>query len=186
MMKNGKTYDIGVAVLSLLLFLMSMNFIVHHLKLWKPKVTGPGEEVFVQVSGDVVCPGVYGSQHPFMLKDLLYRAKGLVSGKGESQLPQDTLCYTGTRVEVRDNASQARIHIGKMPPYYKTTLGIPISINEETADGFTSVPGIGPKMAQEIVRERNRRGGFESLEDLLTVPGVGPLRYLQIKPWLTL
>ena len=185
-MKSGKTYDIGVGVLSLLLFLISINLIVDSFDLWKPEVTHFGEEVFVQVSGDVVCPGVYGSHHPLLLRDLVCRANGLISGKEETQFPQNALCHTGTSVEVMDNIGVPRIRMGKMPAFYRTTLGIPISINGETADGLTSVPGIGPKMAQKIIRERNRRGGFKSLEDLLSVQGVGPLIYLKLRPWLAL
>jgi hypothetical protein len=39
---------------------------------------------------------------------------------------------------------------------------------------FTLLPGIGPVLARRIVETREAAGGFESLDDLGLVPGIGP------------
>ena len=75
---------------------------------------------------------------------------------------------------------------GKMSPFQRLTLGIPISINTDTALGLTAVPGIGPKTAAAIVRARERAGGFTQLNELLSIRGISASLYHKISPYLTL
>ncbi|HAP26256.1 MAG TPA: DUF655 domain-containing protein, partial [Achromobacter sp.] len=49
-----------------------------------------------------------------------------------------------------------------------------VDINQATAAQLEGVRGIGPRTAEIIVRERERGGGFESLDDLTErVRGIG-------------
>jgi competence ComEA-like helix-hairpin-helix protein len=74
----------------------------------------------------------------------------------------------------------------KMSSFQRMTLGIPISVNTETALGLTAVPGIGPKTAAAIVSARERAGGFSQLKDLLAIRGISPSLYRRISPYLML
>jgi competence ComEA-like helix-hairpin-helix protein len=75
---------------------------------------------------------------------------------------------------------------GKISAFHRLTLGIPISVNKDTALGLTAVPGIGPKTAAAIVRAREREGGFKQLKDLMSIRGISKSFYLKISPYLTL
>ena len=75
---------------------------------------------------------------------------------------------------------------GQMSPFQRLTLGIPISVNTDTALGLTAVPGIGPKTAAAIVRARERTGGFMRLNELLSIRGISASLYGKISPYLTL
>ena len=46
--------------------------------------------------------------------------------------------------------------------------------DEDPAERFALLPGIGPVLADRIVETRRREGGIRELEDLLKVPGIGP------------
>jgi len=70
--------------------------------------------------------------------------------------------------------------------FNKITLGLPVSINMETEEGLTAVPGIGPVTAKSIVKERTTRGGFKTLEELRSVRGIGDKTYNKIKTYVTL
>lgn len=48
-----------------------------------------------------------------------------------------------------------------------------IRINSATADEIESLNGIGPSKAQAIIDYREENGLFQSVEDLLEVPGIG-------------
>jgi single-strand DNA-binding protein len=54
-------------------------------------------------------------------------------------------------------------------------LGSRADINLNTATRFQleSIPGIGPSLTSKIILERNRRGGYRSMDDLLKIPGIG-------------
>ena len=67
--------------------------------------------------------------------------------------------------------------------FQKVTLGIPVSINRESLEGLTAVPGIGPKIAGSLVRERDKRGGFKSLAEITSVRGIGPALYGKVRPY---
>jgi len=59
-----------------------------------------------------------------------------------------------------------------------------LDINKATFEELESLPGIGPKIAKEIVEYRERFGPFKSLEDLLKVKGIGPKRLEILKKYL--
>ncbi|NIR48360.1 ComEA family DNA-binding protein [candidate division KSB1 bacterium] len=48
-----------------------------------------------------------------------------------------------------------------------------IDINNATIDELETLPGIGEKLAQAIVRFREQNGRFDQVEDLVKVPGIG-------------
>lgn len=50
--------------------------------------------------------------------------------------------------------------------------GDKLNINFASAEDFKSLPGIGKKLAEQIVEFRNNNGGFSSVEDLLEIQGV--------------
>lgn len=56
--------------------------------------------------------------------------------------------------------------------------------NSASAEVIETLPGVGPKLAQEIVRYREERGPFRKAEDLLSVKGMGPKKLSQIEPYL--
>lgn len=49
----------------------------------------------------------------------------------------------------------------------------PIPINKASKEVLQTIPGIGPRLAERLVVQRDAGGGFSSLGDLLTVNGIG-------------
>jgi len=61
-----------------------------------------------------------------------------------------------------------------------------LDLNRASVDELVLVPGIGPKLAERIERERTRRGGFARVEDVRAVRGVGPKTWERIRPFVEL
>jgi hypothetical protein len=62
------------------------------------------------------------------------------------------------------------------PAVFSSFLFQPIPINEADRELLTTVPGIGPRLAEEILMLREKKTGISSPEELLDVPGIGPTR----------
>lgn len=60
-------------------------------------------------------------------------------------------------------------------------------ININTADEATlsSLKGIGPKLAQNIIDYRSKNGMFKNIAELKNVKGIGEKLYSQLAPMLT-
>ncbi len=62
----------------------------------------------------------------------------------------------------------------------RTTNG-KIHLNQATASELDSLPGVGPVIAERIVTYREEHGLFESIEDLLDVPGIGEAKLADLR-----
>ena len=56
-----------------------------------------------------------------------------------------------------------------------------IDLNKADAETLQYIPGIGPSKSKKIVEFREQIGGFKSMDDLLSVPGVGEKLMIEIK-----
>ncbi len=61
-----------------------------------------------------------------------------------------------------------------------------IDINQADAAMLATLPGIGPKTAENIDAYRQANGPFKSLDELLNIKGIGPAKLERIKPLVTL
>ncbi|HZZ84465.1 MAG TPA: helix-hairpin-helix domain-containing protein [Anaeromyxobacteraceae bacterium] len=64
--------------------------------------------------------------------------------------------------------------------------GVPIDLATASAEDLAAVPGLTPRLAAEVVADRERRGPFRSPEDLRRVRGIGPARLARALPHLSL
>ena len=58
--------------------------------------------------------------------------------------------------------------------------------NRSGEEELDRLPGVGPRVAEAIIRHRAEKGGFRLPEDLLEVPGIGPATLARIRPHLDL
>lgn len=63
-------------------------------------------------------------------------------------------------------------------------LGRPVDLDRASVEDLSAVPGIGPGLAAEVVRDREARGRFRSPDDLRRVRGIGPARMEQARRWV--
>ena len=60
----------------------------------------------------------------------------------------------------------------------------PLNINTATAKELEVLPGVGPKIAERIVKYRKDNGPFSSVDDLTKVKGIGPKKLEKMRPFL--
>jgi competence protein ComEA len=90
-----------------------------------------------------------------------------------------------------DEAAGTRPRSGPKPGTAPRTAGRkeanlagPIDVNRAPVEELQRLPGIGPKMAQRIVDER-QKGRFKTVDDLRRVPGIGAKTLERLRPYVT-
>ncbi len=67
-----------------------------------------------------------------------------------------------------------------LPPYGQ------LNLNTATQEELERLPGIGPALAKRIIDYRYEKGGFDSLEEIIEVKGIGKKTFAEIKDYLIL
>lgn len=78
---------------------------------------------------------------------------------------------------------QAREHAAQ--EVFRSAKDLRVNPNRAGASVLATLPGIGPTLAEGIVRFREVHGPFRRVSDLKGVPGIGPNRLRKMLPYLT-
>jgi len=107
--------------------------------------------------------------------------------KGDSLYSQQVraLYWNGTVLQAGSKehlAGRDKDEAPVVPAAVTPFLFLPIPVNFADAELLSTISGIGPGLAAQIIATRNAKGQFSSPQDLLTVPGIGPSRMNQFAP----
>ncbi len=61
-----------------------------------------------------------------------------------------------------------------------------INIKQAGSEELQTLRGVGPAIAERIIKYRNERGRFERLEDLNNVPGIGKAKLEKLKEQISI
>jgi len=138
-----------------------------------------------EVKGDVPHPGLYYYAYCPTIKELLN-----ASGQAPDEsviINQNSMIVLSTATSLWIQKVRKGLRVGLFPleGKKKMLLGIPINLNTATSDDLSSLPGIGPHIADEVILFRKTRGTFSKIEDLKAVNGIGEKRFKKIEKYLT-
>lgn len=133
-----------------------------------------GGLVPVHVSGWVHTPGVVWVEDGSLTVGVIEAAGGALPGAALDSINLARPVFAGEQVHVPgpDAATGAGGGGGEE--------GL-IDINTADEIELQELPGVGPVLAARIVAHRETVGRFESVEDLLDVPGIGETRLASIR-----
>ena len=179
------------------------------LKFYSPPSPPPSEgfvkEVAVEVSGEVLNPGIYLFQNPPTLREAIERAGGLKETAQLDTVSSSTFLETGTLLTVGKESPQIppspsllkggqggikhdeiKIRIGRMAANKLIVFSIPLDLNRVSIEDLCLIPGIGESLAQKIITYRERRRGFRSVEELKNVNGIGEKKFQSFKSYFVI
>ena len=76
------------------------------------------------------------------------------------------------------------VTIGEMSAAGRLALGLRVDLNRASEEDLSLVPGIGERMAAQIIQLRLEKGAFRDLSDLMTVPGIKEKKLNSLKDYL--
>jgi len=166
-----------------------------------PPSEGFVKEFVVEVSGEVLNPGIYLFQNPPTLREAIERAGGLKETALFDTPSLSKFLETGTLLIVGKESPQIpplkggqggikhdeiKIRIGRMATNKLLVFSIPLDLNRVSLEDLCFIPGIGESLAQEIIAYRERRRGFRSVDELKNVKGIGEKKYHSFKHFFTI
>jgi competence protein ComEA len=151
---------------------------------------GASQDVTVHVAGAVTRPGVYELDGDARVIDAVESAGGGVPEADLDRLNLAEKLVDGERVlvqKVGDPAVAAApgVPAGSGHPGTTGAPAGPVNVNSATQAELETLPGIGPALAQSIIAERDRRGGFRAVNELRSVRGIGDKRFADLEPLVT-
>jgi competence protein ComEA len=142
--------------------------------------------IIAQVAGAVTTPGLVRLRDGDRVADAIAAAGGARTDADLDALTLAARVADGERILVPvRGAGPPAVAPGPdagpaRPP------GGPVHLNSATAEELETLPGIGPSLAAAILRERQARGGFRSVDDLDAVRGIGTARLAELEPLVAL
>lgn len=160
--------------------------------------------VRVQVSGAVLEPGIYDVPANCRVEEAIAAAGGMTENADSERVNLVRKVRDGMQIRVpvqkaaqtnrtqRKNAhTTAGYGASTTKKFSSTRAGAEknnsavqrVRINSASAGELQQLPGIGPALAQRIVKTRNS-GRFTSADDLLRVPGIGKANLAKLRDYV--
>ncbi len=144
-------------------------------------------DLVVDVVGKVHRPGVCHLPAGSRVADALAAAGGALAGVDLSTLNLARKLADGEQVAV--GVSGAPVAATGDPPgpagAASATSGTPIDLNLATVEQLDTLPGVGPVLAQHIVQWRTEHGRFDTVDQLRQVSGIGPSKFASLHSLVT-
>ena len=135
-------------------------------------------ELVVHVAGAVQNPGVYTLQDGSRVEDAITRAQLLPQSDADA-LNRAALLSDGQKIVVPFAGESQTSH-----PLTESEGGTmpndKVNLNHATLAQLMTLPGIGEVKAQAIMQYRQEHNGFQTIDQLLQVNGIGSAIYSQI------
>lgn len=144
-------------------------------------------EVYVDVDGAVVRPGVYRLKDGARVSQAIDAAGGLTAEADVTGLNRAFKVADGQKIYVPKVGEQQTVSAdggadgGAVLASGANDVAGLVNINTASAAELQTLSGIGPSMAQSIIDERTKNGAFASVDDLMRVSGIGEKKLAKIK-----
>jgi competence protein ComEA len=142
--------------------------------------------VVVSVVGRVARPGLVSLAEGARVADVLAAAGGAQPGIDVSQLNLARRVGDGEQIAVGIPAAPDALPAAAAAPAAGGSPGGaapagPLDLNRAGIDQLDTLPGVGPVTAQRIVEWRTRNGRFARVEQLREIDGIGERRFEQLR-----
>lgn len=140
-----------------------------------------GGVITVTVSGEVEQPGSYQIPASGRYSDAIYAAGGATQQAYIDPTLLDEPLADGAEVVIGSvqNAPVETPESGKKAPEQA------VNLNTAGKAELMQLPGVGEVTADRIIAYREQYGGFDKIQELMNVSGIGEKKFAQMEPYVT-
>ena len=153
-------------------------------------------KITVCVSGAVAKPGLYEVTKGSRAQQVIELAGGVTEEADMDRVNLAQLCKDGGHIKVprlskarmkkkMEDKAMAKDSNQDHSPDRNISGEMLISLNSASEAELTQLPGVGAATARRIISFRKQQG-FQRVEELMKVPGIGPAKFAKMKPYLAL
>lgn len=132
------------------------------------------DEIIVYVSGEVATPGLVTIKPKSRVAHALELCGGVLTSADVNAVNMATTLTDGMHIYVPEKKIPLATEI-------EHNASDKINLNTANVKELDALPGIGPAMAERILKYREQNGKFRSIEDIKKVKGIGEGRYEKLK-----
>jgi competence protein ComEA len=144
----------------------------------------PAPTVLVHVLGAIKNPGVVELLQGARVADAIEKAGGLTAAADPGELNLAAVVADGSQVVIGTKEKPRGEVRGEGSTAGAGSPGrsATVSLNTATLEQLDTLPGVGPVTAQKILDWRKLHGRFAAVTELQEVEGIGPKTYADIAP----
>ena len=146
--------------------------------------------VYVYICGEVAAPGVYELSKDSRIYEAVDAARGFTENAARESVNLASKVSDGMQITIYNREEAASLPAGSGSAVGNTGQGGTsgsglVNLNTATKEELMTLKGIGEAKAEDIIRYREKSGGFKKIEDIMKISGIKEAGFQKIKDNIT-
>ena len=146
--------------------------------------------VYVYICGEVINPGVYELSGDSRIYEAVDAAGGFTENAAREYVNLASKVSDGMQITIYNREEAASLPadsapVGENAGKSGTSGSGLVNLNTATKEELMTLKGIGESKAEDIIRYREKSGGFKKIEDIMKISGIKEAGFQKIKDNIT-
>ena len=146
--------------------------------------------IYVYICGEVAAPGVYELSEDSRIYEAVDAAGGFTENAARESVNLASKVSDGMQITIYNKEEAASLPAGSGSAVGNTGQGGTsgsglVNLNTATKEELMTLKGIGEAKAEDIIRYREKSGGFKKIEDIMKISGIKEAGFQKIKDNIT-
>ena len=146
--------------------------------------------IYVYICGEVINPGVYELSGDSRIYEAVDAAGGFTENAARECVNLASKVSDGMQITIYNREEAASLQadsasVGGNAGKSGTSGSGLVNLNTATKEELMTLKGIGESKAEDIIRYREKSGGFKKIEDIMKISGIKEAGFQKIKDSIT-
>ena len=146
--------------------------------------------IYVYICGEVANPGVYELSEDSRIYEAVDAAGGFTENAARECVTLASKVSDGMQITIYNREEAASLladsaPVGENAGKSGTSGSGLVNLNTATKEELMTLKGIGESKAEDIIRYREKSGGFKKIEDIMKISGIKENGFQKIKDSIT-